>query len=406
MLGGAGGQKGSSKPPHMALLAPPAAQHLGEVGAGSPNGQCPDSGLCVLQEVQPEQNQTEGARPQHSSQSPAKGDSPPATAPSMGPVPCTSEMLSPSQTLVPGRPSPDGATTEIGPSSLEEHLPKGVAEHDPEPGASQGEADTPLPAPNMDPEPPFTATSSPEQSPGGPIMQACQSSQGALGTSTGPLIITDVRPGPKELQERALDRAEQDRGDFEGDHSRALPLTRIPKETETLLPREGEPRKDEPHCVLSVDPTSSQVPCPTNQEPTVVTEHANPPTSEVQPTGTLTQEPSCDPGDVAPMTLPTQALGEVCCPSQSLGCQLGPPAPLDIEDEADWGSSLVLELDFLPDSLIQGAVDAPNTMASYEQVRRSYMHPEGQGEVEAIVWGNSWFFCWYRMSLGGPPTRC
>lgn len=293
----------------------------------------------------------------------------------MGPVPCTSEMLSQSQTLVPGRPSPDGATTEIGPSSLEEHLPKRVAEHDPEPGASHGEADTPLPAPNMDPEPPFTATSSPEQNPGGPIMQACQSSQGALGTSTGPLIITDVSPGPEELQERALDRA--------------LPLTRIPEETEALLPREEEPRKDEPHCVLSGDPTSSQVPCPTNQEPTVVTEHANPPTSEVQPTGTLTQEPSCDPGDVVPMTLPTQALGEVCCPSQSLGCQLGPPAPLDIEDEADWGSSLVLELDFLPDNLIQGAVDAPNTMASCEQVRRSHMHPEGGEEVEAIVWGNS-----------------
>lgn len=383
MLGGAGGQKGSSKPPHMALLAPPAAQHLEEVGAGSSNGQCPSSGLCVLQEVPPEQNQVEGARPQHSSQSLAKGDSPPTTTPSMGleqgSVPCTSEMLNQSQTLGPERPSPDGATTEIGPSSLEEHLPKGVAEHDPEPGASHGEADTPLPAPNMDPEPPFTATSSPEQSPGGPILQACQSSQGALGTSTGPLIITYVSPGPEEPQEMALDGAKQDRGDFEGDHSRALPLTGIPEETEALLPREGEPRKDEPHCVLSGNPTSSQVPCPISQEPTVVTEHANPPTSEVQPTGTLTQEPSCDPGDVVPMTLPTQALGEVCCPSQSSGCQLGPPASLDIEDEADWGGSLVLELDFLPDSLIQGALDAPNTMASCEQVRRSHMHPEGRG---------------------------
>ncbi|XP_004616865.2 break repair meiotic recombinase recruitment factor 1 [Sorex araneus] len=335
----------------------------------------------VCSEAQLEPTQAEGICPQHSSQSPGMEDPPPAappgTSPEWGSIPCASE----SQVSASRSCPPDGAAAESGPG-LKDHLPSRDAGHCPDPGVMHGGGDTELPDHGTDPEPQSTATGPPEHSPGGPGRGVCQSSQSAPCTPSRPLVITDERTGLEEPEQRAIEGFGQNRQpDLEApgeDQSGVLPLLEYcaPLPGETVTSR-GEPGGE--------DETPYIIPPPTIQDLTVGTELSSHPASEAHTKGAHMQMPGAL-GDGVPPNLLPQPPGELCCSSQSSGCQLNPPAPQDVEDmpscspagqreqpadpveEADWGGSAALEFDFLLDSQIQDSLVAPDPPTPLKQL--------------------------------------
>ncbi|XP_055975665.1 break repair meiotic recombinase recruitment factor 1 [Sorex fumeus] len=359
----------------------------------------------VCSEAQPEPTQAEGICPQHSGQSPGKEDPPPAvppgTPPEWGSIPCASE----SQVSASGSCPPDGAAAESGPG-LEGHLPSSDAGHCPDPGVTHGGGDTELPDQGTYPEPQSTAVDPPENSPGGPGRGACQSSQGALCAPSGSLVITDESTDLEEPEQRAVEGAGKNRQPDSGapgdDHRGVLPLLEccapLPGET---VARRGEPRgEDEIPYIIPGREAASHVLAPTIQDPTVAAELSSHLAPEAHPRGAHTQMPEAL-GDGVPPNLLSQPPGELCCSSQSSVCQLNPPAPQDVEgvpscspagqpeqpadpaEEADWGGSSALELDFLLDSQIQDSLVAPDPTPP-DQVRRLPYGPRSGQEFTSL----------------------
>ncbi|XP_037361871.1 break repair meiotic recombinase recruitment factor 1 [Talpa occidentalis] len=393
-------------------------------------GSQPHSRPIVQEAREPgDQPQADNIYPQHSDQSsetlvPSSRDSQPKVSPDISlereTVPSVSERISQNQLLEPGNNTPDGRSKESawvpGGHSYKVHLSNIDAEEKPEQGSPQkGEIPQGARAdlregPQEEGEPRSVAQGLPNdmQLPSRSGREAEQNFSNTTCSSLGIVAITDVSTDPAEFEQRALEVAGPDgqakaRTPDRG-HSEAL-LSCIPLTGKTTGDRGESGRGIEPTSDIPKGPEVTLAQVQGIQEPTVGAEHTNPPASEMDPDADQTQvsgldeeglggmllQPSTEKPaklniqsheqDLKGLSLPLQASTlpvhreVVSGPQQTSTLQGSPDAsagrpkhPPDSTDQTAWGASPALEFDFLPDSQIWEALEAPDFEAPPEQL--------------------------------------
>ncbi|KAG8521278.1 putative protein C19orf57, partial [Galemys pyrenaicus] len=339
-------------------------------------------------------------------------------------VPSVSEMNNQNQLSEPGSSIPDGRSREsawaAGGHSHKVHLSNRDAEEKPERGSPQ-KGDTPQGAradlcegPQKEGEP--TVSQGPPDT-----KQICsragreaeQNFNNPTCSSLGIVVLTDMSTDPAESEQRALEAAGPDgqakARTLDGGYSGAL-LSCIPLTGKTTGGREESGRGIEPHSDITQGPDVTLALAQGIQEPTVGAEHPNPPVSEMGPDAEQTQvsgldqeglggvcalplllQPSAGKAanlgfqsheeDLKQLNLPLQASTlpvhrVVSGPPQQTSTFQGSPEasagqpkhPPDSANQTAWGTSLALEFDFLPDSQIWEALEAPEFEAPPEQL--------------------------------------
>lgn len=362
----------------------------------------------------------------------SRGDSQPEVSNDIssewGMVPLVSESASQDCLLEQGTNLPDAGNTEAGripgDLSLKGHLPSSGAEEkepnqgDPQEegvqggtGTDQEKGDSILGLVTQGSEPGSAA-----QAPTDPLQIDREAGHSSLRVS----VITDVVTDPTKSEQRALELTGPDEKANtqapaspcgkapDGDHSGVL-LIGPPLAGETTGSRGEAEREAELPGDVSRGPVVSLVLAHETQEPSIGAGYSSPVASEMDPVVGQTQVPDLDQeglGGVCALSLVSQPSGEKAAElgsqsheqdlagfSLSLGA-FAPPLPRETvvgppwdarahqgspdppagpagQPEHDSADHAALELDFLPDSQIQDALEALNLEAPPEQVRAS-----------------------------------
>uniref|UniRef100_A0A2K5ENC7 Break repair meiotic recombinase recruitment factor 1 n=2 Tax=Aotus nancymaae TaxID=37293 RepID=A0A2K5ENC7_AOTNA len=233
-------------------------------------------------------------------------------------------------------------------------------------------------------------------------------------SSLGMDVITDLSTDPTELEEKALEVAGPDRQvsamspasperkATDGGHRRALPGC-TPLTGETTGGRGEAGQDDNPHNDVPVGPAASLALAPGSRQPMMGAGDSGHPSLDAGPCVCQKQEPgpaqeAAESGsqnleqDLKGLGLTPQASvllehkEATDGPLQEPGTQQGgPDTTLDLAgqrdhlphsaDQATWADSSAVELDFLPDSQIQDALDASDFEAPPEQLFPSGSKP-------------------------------
>ncbi|XP_012584417.1 PREDICTED: uncharacterized protein C19orf57 homolog [Condylura cristata] len=338
-------------------------------------------------------------------------------------VPSVSERINQNQLSESRSNTPDGRSGESawvpGGHSQKMHLSNPDAEEKLEQGsptkgnAPQGARADPCEGPQEEEEPRAVAQGLPDAMhiPNRAGREAEQNFSNPTCSSPRSVVVTDVNTEPAGSEQRALEAAEPDgqtKGRIPDEEDRGALLNCILLTGKNSEGRGESERGTEPLGDLMGGPEVTMPLVQGIQESTVGAEHPNPPASEMGP-GTdqrqvsgldqeglggdlpLLLQPSAEKAaelgiqtheqDLKGLSLPLQAstlpVHSVVngLPWQTSTFQGSPDAsagqpkhPPDSADQTAWGASLAQELDFLPDSQIWEALEAPDFEAPPEQL--------------------------------------
>ncbi|XP_006161069.1 uncharacterized protein C19orf57 homolog [Tupaia chinensis] len=368
---------------------------------GEPGGQVQAGGTCPGQSSQSFGNPV-----------PSIGDSQPVVSPEGDPEYPTSQRASQESLLEQRtrmsegggvgyhRSEAEGVGADLlrEPQEEEEDIPGSPA---PAPGSGLTQALGPA-TPLLDPGSAPQGLSEPRQTPSGPSGEEQRHNPGHVSDEA--VVPADVSTDPPELELRALEVARPDgQADAEfpafasrkapdGGRSGTLPACR-PLARETIADREEAGQENEPSSEAPVGPAASLALTFGNQEPTVGAGDSSLQALETGPGVHQEQVPSPDQEaaelgsqshvqDLEGLSLSFQAANLLehreaadSPPQDTQACRdthRDSPGLLELPpgsaDQPVWEGYLAMELDFLPDSQIQEALDAPDFEAPPEQL--------------------------------------